>query len=317
MGATKTESLFLNLYPVWIILSSLLAFLYPPAMAWFTGNFMVVGLSLVMLGMGFTLKIDDFKQLLKMPGSVLLGFIIMYSVMPLSAWTIAKLLNLEPGLAVGLILLGCCPGGTASNIIAFIARANVALSVILTTASTLGGIIVKPLVFQALAGQYIPIEPWGIFITMIKMILIPVAIGVYCNYKFPKSVGKISVYGPYVSVIAIIFIAGGIVAQSAHAIAEYAGKLFLAAFLLHILGFLLGYFTTRLFKYDERTSRTISIETGMQNGGLAAVLAKTNFPLQPLVAVPAIFSSVIQTLAGGIIAAYWRTKKIEDTDTEK
>ncbi|MDQ8006066.1 MAG: bile acid:sodium symporter family protein [Pedobacter sp.] len=317
MGATKNESLFLNLYPVWIILSSLIAFLYPPALMWFTGNFMVVGLSIVMLGMGFTLKVNDFKQLLKMPGSVVLGFVIMYSVMPISAWTIAKFLNLEPGLAVGLILLGCCPGGTASNVIAFIARANVALSVILTTASTLGGIIVKPLVFQALAGQYIPIEPWGIFFTMVKMILIPVAIGVYCNYKFPKSVGKISVYGPYVSVIAIIFIAGGIVAQSSHAIAEYAGKLFIAAFLLHILGFLLGYFITKIFKYDERTSRTISIETGMQNGGLAAVLAKTNFPMQPLVAVPAIFSSVIQTLAGGVIAAYWRSKKIEDTDTEK
>lgn len=315
MSTEKKESLFLNLYPVWIIASSLIAFIYPPAFAWFTGDFMVLGLSLVMLGMGFTLKVDDFKQLLKMPGSVILGFLIMYTIMPLSAFAIAKFLDLEPGLAVGLILLGCCPGGTASNVIAFIARANVALSVILTSFSTLGGIIVKPIMFQLLAGEYIPIDPWGIFLTMVKVILIPVAIGVYCNYKFPSSVQKISFAGPYVSVIAIIFIAGGIVAQSANSIAEYAGKLFLAALLLHVLGFILGYCITRLFKYDERTARTISIETGMQNGGLAAVLAKTNFPLQPLVAVPAIFSSVIQTLAGGIVAAYWRMKKIEDERT--
>lgn len=317
MGAAKSESKFLNLYPVWIITSSLIAFIYPPAFAWFTGDFMVVGLSLVMLGMGFTLKVDDFKQLLKMPGSVLLGFLVMYSIMPFSAWTIAKILNLDPNLAVGLILVGCCPGGTASNVIAFIARANVALSVILTSVSTLGGIIVKPVVFQLLAGEYIPIDPWGIFMTMVKVILIPVAIGVFCNYKFPSSVKKVSYMGPYVSVIAIIFIAGGIVAQSAHAILEYAGKLLIAAFLLHILGFLLGYFVTRLFRYDERTARTISIETGMQNGGLAAVIAKTNFPMQPLVAVPAIFTSVIQTLAGGIVAAYWRAKKIEGEEENK
>src|SRR5690606_27243752 len=299
---------FVNLYPVWIISSSLLAYLYPPAFAWFTGDFMVFGLSLVMLGMGFTLRIDDFKQLIKKPVVVLLCFFIMYSVMPVAAWTIGHVLDLEPELAVGLILLGCCPGGTASNVIAYIAKANVALSVILTTFSTLGGIIVKPFVFEALAGHYIPVDPWGIFITMVKIILVPVAIGVFCNYRFPQSVGKISIYGPYVSVISIIFIAGGIVAQSAHAIAEYVGELFLAASLLHILGFLLGYSITKLFKYDERTCRTISIETGMQNGGLAAVLAKTNFPAQPLVAVPAIFSSVIQTIAGGILAAYWRWK---------
>jgi len=311
MGAAKNESLFLNLYPVWIITSSLIAFIYPPAFAWFTGDLMVLGLSLVMLGMGFTLKLDDFKKLLKMPGSVLLAFFIMYTIMPISAFTIARFLDLEPGLAVGLILLGCCPGGTASNVIAFIARANVALSVISTSFSTLGGIFVKPIIFQLLAGEYIPVDPWGIFFTMVKVIIIPVTIGVYLNYKFPSSIQKISVYGPYVSVISIIFIAGGIVAQSAHAIAEYAGELFLAALLLHVVGFILGYCITRLFKYDERTARTISIETGMQNGGLAAVLAKTNFPLQPLVAVPAIFSSVIQTLVGGLVAAYWRMKKID------
>ena len=323
MKGNNAGSVFLNLYPVWIISASFIAFLYPPAFAWFTGNWMVWGLTLVMLGMGFTLQVDDFKRILSMPGAVILGFLVMYTIMPLSAWGISRVLGLEQGLAIGLIIVGCCPGGTASNVIAFIARANVALSVTLTTISTLGGIIVKPLLCEALVGKYIPVDAWGIFLTMVQVILAPVLIGVLCNKLFPKAVAKVAVAGPYVSVTAIIFIAGGIVAQSAHAIADNSGVLFLAASLLHIIGFLSGFAVSRLFRYDMTTAKTLSIETGMQNGGLAAVLAKANFPLQPLAAVPAIFSSVIQTLIGGILAAYWRwqsgrkTRQIKDHSQDK
>lgn len=299
-------NIFVNLYPVWIIGSSLLGYVYPPAFQWFSGNWMVGALALVMLGMGLTLNVSDFKAIVKMPRAVFLGAVLQYTVMPISAFGISKLLGLDPALAVGLIIVGCCPGGTASNVITYLARGNLALSIIMTTVSTFLAIVTTPLLCQALAGTYVPVDAWGLFLTTVQVVLIPVCLGVFLNYKFPHVVKKIELAGPVVSVWAIVFIAGSIVAQSADTVAQSALILFLAAGLLHIIGFLLGYSFARLIGYDHVVSRTVSIETGMQNGGLAAVLARRNFTAEPLSAVPAVFSSVMQTLIGGLLAAYWR-----------
>lgn len=317
MNLKKLLNLFVNLYPVWIIGSSVLGFVYPPAFVWFSGNWMVGALALVMLGMGLTLNVEDFRALLKMPAAVLLGAVLQYTIMPLTAWGIGRILQLEPELAVGLIIVGCCPGGTASNVIAYLARGNVALSIIMTTVSTLAAVIATPLLCEALAGAYVPVDAWGLFLTTIQVVLLPVAIGVFCNYRFPNAVKKAADSGPVVSVVAIVFIAGSIVAQSADTVAANALSLFGAASLLHVFGFLLGYFFTRLFRYDPVISRTVSIEVGMQNGGLAAVLAKQHFPMQPLAAVPAVFSSVMQTLIGGLLAAYWRWRSMSGARPEK
>lgn len=304
---------FVNLYPVWIIGSSLLAYVYPPAFAWFSGNWMVGALALVMLGMGLTLHVDDFKAIVKMPGAVFMAAVLQYTVMPLSAYFIAKWLQLAPGLAVGLIIVGCCPGGTASNVITYLARGHLALSIIMTTVSTLLAIVATPLLTEALAGTYLPVDPWGLFYTTLQVVLIPVVLGMAINNRFPEVAKKMVVAGPVISVVALIFIAGSIVALSAGSVAEYIGVLAAAAGLLHIAGFLLGYLIARIFGYDHTLARTISIESGMQNGGLGAVLAKRNFPAEPLTAVPAIFSSVLQNLIGGILAAYWRWQ----TDPER
>ncbi len=308
---------FVNLYPVWIIGSSLLGYLYPPAFHWFSGTWMVAALALVMLGMGLTLSVDDFKGIVKMPMAVLTGAVLQYTVMPLSAYFIGKWFGLEPALAVGLIIVGCCPGGTASNVITYLARGNLALSIIMTTVSTLLAIVATPLLCEALAGTYVPVDAWGLFYTTVQVVLIPVAIGVFINYRFPGFVQKVSLAGPVTSVWAIVFIAGSIVAQSADAVAANALVLLGAAGLLHITGFALGYVAARVLRYDHAISRTISIEIGMQNGGLAAVLAKRNFPLEPLAAVPAVFSSVIQTLIGGLLAAWWRWKTDPDRTTRR
>lgn len=269
---------------------------------------MVGALALVMLGMGLTLNVSDFKALLTMKKAVLLGGVLQFSIMPACAWGIAKLLHFPPELAVGLIIVGCCPGGTASNVIAYLGRGYLALSIVMTMVSTMLAIFLTPLLTDALAGTYIPVDAWGMFITTIKVVLIPVVIGVFLNYQFPKQVQKISISGPFISVWAIVFIAGSIVAQSAASVAANALSLFLATGLLHTAGFVAGYFITKLLRYNAAVARTVSIEVGMQNGGLAAVLAKQNFPLQPLAAVPAVFSSVMQTLIGGLLAAYWRWK---------
>ncbi len=314
----KTGSIlngFINLYPLWIILSSLIGFLYPPVFSWFSGNWMVGALAIVMLGMGITLKVDDFLALLKMKKAVLLGAVLQYTVMPIAALTVGRLLELPTELAVGFIIVGCCPGGTASNVITYLGRGHLALSIIMTTVSTVFAIFFTPVLCDFLAGKYIPVDAWGMFITTVKVILLPVGLGVFLNYKYPNQVQKVSKAGPLASVLAIVFIAGSIVAQSAGMVAANAAKLFLGAGLLHIIGFTLGYLFTVLLRYDSKIARTVSIEVGMQNGGLAAVLAKQNFPLQPLAAVPAVFSSVMQTLIGGLLAAFWRWKyKKEDQE---
>lgn len=317
---------FTDLYPVWVISFAILGLLKPETLTWFNGPWVVWALSAVMLGMGFTLTIDDFKRIAQMPGSVATGLLAHYTIMPLLGWGLAHFLQLDAGFAVGLILVACCPSGTASNVICYLARANVALAVIVTLASTLVAFITTPLWCKALAGQYVPVNAWELCFYMLRIAILPILIGVFCNWKFPGSTAKIKPVGPVVSVIALMFITGSIVGQNAQAVIQNYGKLAIAAILLHVLGFLLGYITAKLLRYPEDISRTISIEVGMQNGGLAAVLAKQSFPLHPMATVPSVFSAIAQTLIGSLLGTYWRHRQIKaspnlktipaDTETE-
>lgn len=308
---------FTSLYPVWIIGSSILGLVAPQTLSWFSGPWVVWALTLVMLGMGFTLTLADFRALFRTPGTLALGFLAHYTIMPLLGWGIGRMVNLEPELAVGLILVASCPSGTASNVIAFLAGANVALAVMVTLTSTLLAFIMTPLWCQALAGTYVPVDGWALSLTTLQVVVLPVLAGVLCNWKFPRVVATISPYGPLVSVLALIFIAGSIVAASAASVIANAGKLLLAAVLLHTVGFVLGYLVSRLLRYSPLIARTVAIEVGMQNGGMAAVLAKKNFPLQPMAAVPAVFSSVVQTLVGSIVAGWWRRNPVSKAEQEK
>lgn len=308
----KIAEWFINLYAVWIVLSFVIGYFFPEAFLWFThGRLMTWALALVMLGMGLTLKVEDFRALFRMPRTVVLAAISQYTVMPLSGWLIAHLLGLPTEFAVGLILVACCPGGTASNMIAYIGRANVALSVISTAVSTLLGIVMTPVLCKLLAGQFVPVDAWGMFMNVVQVVLIPVALGVFINYRFPRFVAGLGQTGPVVSTIAIVFISGGIIAPAViggrETMLEYAGLLILASSLLHTLGFTLGYALGCIFRYDQGIAKAIACETGMQNGGLAAVLAKSSFPqLMPLVAVPSVFCSIMQTVIGGLLATIWR-----------
>lgn len=308
---------FTNLYPVWLVGGALISLWHPPAFIWFTGSWITYALSLVMLAMGFTLTIDDFKRLWHMPGSLALGFLAHYTIMPLTGWIIAHLLKLEPGLAVGLILVASCPSGAASNVVSYLAKADVALAVSVTLTSTLFAFIMTPLWCQVLAGHYVPVDAVGLCLSTLKVVILPVLLGVLCNWKFPKMVTRVSRFSPPVSVIALVLITCGIVSQNAASVIANAGRLALAAVLLHVLGFALGYIVSRLLRYPVLTARTVSIEVGMQNGGMAAMLAKKNFPLEPLSAVPAVFSGVIQNIVGSIMAAYWRSRPIPPEVSQK
>lgn len=303
---------FINLYALWIIISFVIGFLWPESFLWFSeSNYMTWALALVMLCMGLTLKVEDFTAIFKTPKVVLLAAISQYTIMPLLGWAITQILRLPPEFAVGLILVACCPGGTASNLIAYIGRANVALSVISTAVSTALGIFMTPLLCKILAGQVVPVDALGMFINVVEVVFIPVTLGVLINLKFPAFVKSLGQTTPVMSTIAIIFVSGAVIAPASingrDVMIDFAAPLIMASMMLHGFGFGLGYAFARLFGYDSSISKAISCETGMQNGGLAAVLAKNNFPaIMPLVGVPSVFCSVMQTLIGGVLATIWR-----------
>jgi BASS family bile acid:Na+ symporter len=297
-------------YPLWLALIVAVALIHPPAFAWFSGQWVVWALTVVMLGMGFTLTVGDFRRIFRMPGSLALGFLAHYTIMPLTGWMIARGLGFEPGFAVGLILVASCPSGTASNVVSYIARADVALAVAVTLTSTLFAFVMTPLWCQQLAGRYIPVDAWKLCLSTLQIAVAPVLLGVACNWRFPRTVAKIARFGPGVSVIALIFVTAGIVSLNAEAVKANFGRLALAAVALHVIGFALGYVVARVLRYPVTVARTISIEVGMQNGGLAAVLARKNFPLDPLTAVPAVFSGVVQNFVGSLIAVFWRGRPV-------
>ena len=306
---------FINLYALWIVLSFVFGYFYPGIFLWFTGgSWMTLALSIVMLSMGLTLRIENFSNLFKQPKTVIIAAISQYTIMPLSGWLISIILGLPKEFAVGLIIVACCPGGTASNMIAYIGRANLALSVVSTAVSTILGIFMTPMLTMLFAGQMVPVDAWGMFLSVVQVVLIPVSLGVIINWKFPKFVEALGQTGPVISTLAIVMISGGIIAPAVIdnkvLILNYAGNLIIAATLLHSLGFGLGYTWGRISKSDKGMSKAIACETGMQNGGLAAVLAKNNFPLlMPLIAIPSVFCSIMQTIVGGVLATIWRFKK--------
>jgi BASS family bile acid:Na+ symporter len=298
---------FSNLYGVWVLGVMTLCFFYPGTLDWFGGPWVRSALMVVMLAMGLTLHPADFLRVAKMPWPVGIGFVAQYTIMPASAWAISYFLGLPPALAVGLILVGCCPGGTASNVVTYLARANVALSVLLTMVSTVLATVMTPFLVKLLAGQYVPVDAWAMLLSTAQVVLAPVLFGVLINYRFPRITNKINLVGPPIAVIGIALIAGSMTAQNVSLIREHTHILLLSAFLLHSTGFTLGYWLVRLLRFPPMDARTVSIEVGMQNSGLAMVLAQQHF--SAAAAAPAAFASILHTVLGSVLAMIWRVRK--------
>ncbi|MCJ2177937.1 bile acid:sodium symporter family protein [Novosphingobium album (ex Hu et al. 2023)] len=310
-----------GLFALWTVLGVGLAWFSPDVFLWLAdGRFKPFGqplisvmLGVIMLGMGITLSFDDFRRVLALPRQVMAGVVLQFTVMPLAGFTSAWLFGLEPGLAVGLILVSCCPGGTASNVISYLARANVALSVTMTMASTLIAIAMTPVLTGWLAGVFIEIDRWNLFREMLAVVLVPVIAGVLMNRYLPKFTQKVTVVSPFVSVLFVVLIVSGIIARSKPLIELHAGVLLLAVFSLHACGFGLGYMLSRLLRLKESSARTISVEVGMQNSGLGASLASSpafarqfSSPMQAALApVPAAISAVMHVLIGSLLASIW------------
>ncbi|CAF2065580.1 probable sodium/metabolite cotransporter BASS1, chloroplastic [Brassica napus] len=301
-------------FPVWVSLGCLLGLVKPSAFNWVTPDLTIIGLTVTMLGMGMTLTLDDLRGALKMPKELFAGFLLQYSVMPLSAYLVSKLLNLPSHYAAGLILVGCCPGGTASNIVTYIARGNVALSVLMTAASTLSAVIMTPLLTAKLAKQYVAVDALGLVKSTLQVVLLPVLAGAFMNQYFQRVVKFVTPLMAPIAVGTVAILCGTAIGQNASAILASGKQVVMACVLLHASGFLFGYLFSRLLRIDVASSRTVSIEVGMQNSVLGLVLAAEHFG-NPLTAVPCAVSSVCHSIIGSVLAGVWRRsspKQLED-----
>ena len=247
-----------------------------------------------------------------MPRAIAVGFAAQYLIMPVLGWAIARALRLETPFAVGLILVACCPGGTASNVVNYLARADVPLSVLMTMCSTFGAIVLTPLLTKWLAGTYVPVDAWALFLDTVKVVLAPLVIGLALHHGVPKLTKAVLPLAPPMSVITIALICSSIIGQQAANIRTSGGRLLLGVFLLHAGGFALGHLFARLFGYSETIRRTISVEVGMQNSGLGVVLAQNNFPSMPATPTPCAISATFHSVIGSLLAGYWRLRPVKE-----
>lgn len=294
-------------FPYWVLAASGTALFVPSAFTWFSGSLITFGLAVVMLGMGLTLSVDDFKAVAKMPRAVLAGVLAQFLIMPLVGYAAAHVTGLPVAFAVGVILVGCCPGGTASNVVTYLAGGHVALSVLMTMCSTFFAIIATPLLTQALAGQLVPIVAWDLFMSTVQVVLLPLVLGLVLHHVAPRLTRALLPVSPLVSVLVIALICASIVGSSGHALMSSGLRLLAAVFVLHAGGFAFGYGFARALGFDTQVARTISIEVGMQNSGLGAVLARRHFA-DPLTAVPCAISATMHSLIGSLLAGIWRAR---------
>ncbi|CAL5400346.1 unnamed protein product [Camellia sinensis] len=287
-----------TLFPVWVILGTIIGIYKPAAVAWLHTDLFTVGLGFLMLSMGLTLTFEDFRRCLRNPCTVGVGFLAQYLIKPMLGFFIALTLKLSAPLATGLILVSCCPGGQASNVATYISKGNVALSVLMTTCSTIGAIVMTPLLTKLLAGQLVPVDAVGLAITIwgYHMML---------NEFFPKFTSKIVTLTPLVGVILTTLLCASPIGQVSDVLKAQGAQLLLPVALLHGAAFAIGYLISKI-SFGESTSRTISIECGMQSSALGFLLAQKHFT-NPLVAVPSAVSVVCMALVGALLLSFGGT----------
>ena len=287
---------------------AVLTFFVPSLFQWVRGTTQTVILGIIMLTMGLTLTTDDFRILAKRPLDIFIGACAQFLIMPCVAYLLVHVFRLEPALALGILLVGCCPGGVSSNIMSYLCHGDVAFSVGMTCASTLLAPVMTPLLMQLTAGEIIEIDAIGMFLNILIVTIIPVGIGCFLNYSYSKrkSFPTVQSLMPGLSVTCLACIVGGVISTVHDDLVARGLTLFLWTFAVvfchNTLGYVLGYTTGRLVRFNTAKKRTISIEVGMQNAGLATVLAGTFFAAQPLSVLPCAISCAWHSISGTILA---------------
>jgi len=295
-------------FPLGAVAVSLLSIFYPGILLPYKGTIVPL-LGVVMLGMGMTLRPENFLEIFKRPRLIAIGVSLQFLLMPAIAFLVSSMFGLPQALLVGMILLGSCPGGTASNVICYLARGDVALSISLTTASTLLAVLFTPVLTWIYVGQSVPVPVFDMILNIFKIILLPVSLGVLSNYYFGKYLHFIKHVFPFVSALAIILIIGIIVALNRAQLFLVALPVIAAIFWHNLLGLVSGYYFSKLLGLNERQRRTIAIEVGMQNSGLAVALAHAYFPA--VAALPGALFSIWHNITGSILAGVWSRKDRE------
>lgn len=291
-----------RLFPLWALLFAVAAFFAPATFKPILPHVTLL-LGIIMFAMGVTLTPADFRRVAREPGPVAAGIVLHYIIMPLAAFVIAKILGLSPQLAVGMVLVGSVASGTSSTVMVYLAGGDVALSVTISAVSTLVGVVATPLLVRLYVAHGIEVNTLGLLISIARIVLLPVALGVIVNVLAHQAVRRVEPLLPLVSMLSILLIIAAVVAATAGAIASVGPIVLLAVVLHNATGYLGGYWGGRLLGFPESVCRTLAFEIGMQNSGLAAALGKLYF--SPLAALPGAIFSVWHNISGSLLAGYW------------
>lgn len=310
----KISAWIVNHMAVFVVLIGVLGGVFPSSLKWVSPHVPWL-LGVVMFGMGLTLSVEDVLRLLKRPKDIFLGGFLQFCIMPLVAYGVVKLFSLPPALAIGVILVGTCPGGTASNVITFLAKGDVPLSVSMTTLTTLLAPLVTPFLTYLLAGATIEVSFSSMMFSILKMVFFPVLAGLFVAHFFPRLVTRALPYLPLTSTIVIVLLVGTVVAMSATMLSSIGIMLLFAVIVHNLCGMTLGYFAAGFCGMDSVKRRTISIEVGMQNSGMAAALALMYF--EPVAGIPGALFSIWHNVSGSIFANYFTREEKKSTRLSK
>ena len=291
---------------VLVLAAAVLALVFPKALQVVRPTVINYLLGVVMFGMGLTLNLRDFRIVFSRPKDVVIGCLAQFTIMPLLAWGLARAFALDEALALGVVLVGCCPGGTASNVITYLAKGDLALSVGMTGVSTLLAPLLTPLLTWALAGKSINVDVVSMFLSILWVVIVPIIVGLMVKWLWPKFTERATDYLPAFSSLAIALIVAIVIAANASKLLA-GGMIIVVVVMLHnVCGLSLGYLIGRLLSLSEPKKRAISIEVGMQNSGLASSLATLHFAAYPLASIPGAIFSVWHNISGAVVAFLYR-----------
>ncbi|ENH97570.1 bile acid/sodium symporter (BASS) family protein [Gracilibacillus halophilus YIM-C55.5] len=302
-GLERVSSFVGSTFAIWVLLFAVLSFLIPSGFTWIA-DYITPLLGIIMFGMGLTLSASDFKEAFKRPKEVAIGVVGQFLIMPLLAFALVTILPVSTEVAVGVILVGCCPGGTSSNVMTYLSKGDTALSVSITAVSTVLAPFVTPALIYLFASQWIEVSASSLFVSIVQIVLLPILLGllVQALLKDKVEAGRKAI--PLVSVIGIVAIVAAVVSVNQEQIAETGLFIFLIVVLHNGLGYLVGIGLGKLMKMQPKQQKAVSIEVGMQNSGLGASLATDHF--SALAAVPSAIFSVWHNISGPIIATIYR-----------
>jgi len=291
-----------------VLVAALLALMFPSVLQQVPTTVINYMLGVIMFGMGLTLNLKDFKIVFSRPKDVIIGCLAQFTVMPLLAWGLARAFQLDEALALGVVLVGCCPGGTASNVITYLAKGDLALSVGMTGVSTLLAPLLTPLLTWALAGKSVNVDVAGMLLSILWVVIVPIVVGLIVKGFWPKFTEQATTYLPAVSSLTIALIVAIIIGANAHKLMTGGLVIIIVVMLHNLCGLSFGYLIGRLLGLAETKKRAISIEVGMQNSGLASSLATLHFAAYPMATVPGAIFSVWHNISGALIARLYSRK---------